>query len=355
MKFRRGKTVKSNRQNKRILAVIAGLLVVLLIASAVVVRKTYQDNLLPVGGSTAGETFTVEPGSSVAIIADTLKAKGLVRSDWAFEWYVRNKGLNDDIKAGTYLLNPSMSVSDIVNVLIEGRIATDLVTILPGQRLDQVKAGLVKAGFDAAAIDQALDPAQYKDHPALSDKPADATLEGYLYPESFQKTADTKVADIISLSLDEMALHLTPEVRQAFSKQGLTLHQGVTLASIVLQEVGQNSSEDQPQVAQVFLKRYKIGMQLGSDVTAFYAAAVNGKDKNVVGVGFDSPYNTRLHSGLPPGPIGNVTDSAIKAVAFPAQTDWLYFVAGDDGNTYFSKTLAEHEALTAQHCTKLCN
>src|SRR5690606_152079 len=113
-------------------------------------------------------------------------------------------------------------------------------------------------------------------------------------------------------------------------------------------------ASDKPQVAQVFLKRYQIGMPLGADPTAFYAAIVHGADPKDVGVGFDSPYNTRLHAGLPPGPIGNVAENSLKAVAFPAETDWLYFVAGDDGKTHFSKTLQEHEALTRQYCTQLC-
>ena len=111
-------------------------------------------------------------------------------------------------------------------------------------------------------------------------------------------------------------------------------------------------SADRPVVAQVFLKRYKEDMRLGSDVTAYYGARLAGKEPSL---GYDSPYNTRLHSGLPPGPISNVSAGSLEAVAFPAQTDWLYFVAGDDGITHFSKTLQEHEALTAKYCKKLCS
>jgi UPF0755 protein len=354
MKFKQDKVVKRSHGSRRLVLVLLLVVVVLLVASAAIVRKTYQSNLLPVSDSTAGHAVTIAPGSTIDTIAGELKSKGVIRSDWAFEWYVRNHELNDQLKAGTYLLNQSQSVADIVKILVDGKVATDLVTILPAQRLDQIRAGLVKAGFSDTDVAAALDPNQYKGHPALSDKPEAASLEGYLYPESFQKTAETKATDIIRLSLDEMALHLTPELRQAFSKEGLTLHQGIILASIVEQEVGDANTADQPQVAQVFLKRYKMGMQLGSDVTAFYGAAVAGQSPNV---SYDSPYNTRIHDGLPPGPIGNVTANALKAVAFPAETDWLYFVAGDGpdkGKTYFSKTLEEHQALTAQHCHELC-
>jgi UPF0755 protein len=198
-------------------------------------------------------------------------------------------------------------------------------------------------------VDKALYPAQYADHPALADKPTNASLEGYLYPDSYQKTADTKPETIIRASLDEMQKHLTPELRAAMSKQGLTVHEGVVLASIVEQEVSKKA--DKPTVAQVFLLRLKKGMPLGSDVTAFYGSIKAGQAPSV---SYDSPYNTRLHPGLPPGPISNVSQASLEAVANPAGSDYLYFVAGDDGNTYFSHTNEEHEALTKQYCKKLC-
>jgi UPF0755 protein len=351
MKFKRNKPViTKGRRRSRVLLAMVVLLIGLISVSAIAVRRTYQANLQPVSASTTGHTVTIAPGSSTGEIANALHSKGVIRSDWAFEWYVRNHELNDQLKAGTYVFNQSQSVADIVEILKGGKVATDLVTILPAQRLDQIRAAMVKAGFSEQSIDVALNPAQYQNHPALSDKPKEASLEGYLYPESFQKTGETTPSDIIRLSLDEMQLHLTPELRQAISRQGLTLHQGITIASIVEQEVG--NTADRAQVAQVFLKRHKQGMQLGSDVTAFYGAAIASRPPSVA---YDTPYNTRIHDGLPPGPIGNVSDSSLKSVAFPAQTDWLYFVAGDDGKTYFSKTNAEHEALTAEHCKKLCN
>ncbi len=147
-----------------------------------------------------------------------------------------------------------------------------------------------------------------------------------------------------------MQERLNPDIRAAFTKRGLTVHQGVILASITEQEV--SNASDRPVVAQVFLKRMQDGMQLGSDVTAFYGAIIAGKEPTVF---YDSPYNTRIHNGLPPGPISNVSASSLQAIANPAGTNYVYFVAGDDGKTYFSNTLAEHEALTKEHCKKLCN
>lgn len=336
-------------KKRQILYGLIALFVIALVACAIVIRNVYQNNLNPLNQKNTEIVVTIEPGSTPSKIADTLVAKDVIKSDWAFEWYVRNHNYRDDLKAGTYVLKPSQSIPEIVDVIRSGKVATDLVTILPGKRLDQIKSSLIESGFTEAQVNSALNPANYAGHPALTDKPKDASLEGYLYPESFQKTAETTAQQIVKLSLDEMNRYLTPDIRQGFAKQGLTVHEGVTLASIVEQEVSKAS--DKPTVAQVFLKRHKDGIKLGADPTALYGSIIAGKEPSLF---YDSPYNTRMHAGLPPGPIGNVSESSLKAVAFPAQTDWLFFVAGDDGVTYFSKTLEEHEALTEQHCKELC-
>jgi UPF0755 protein len=129
----------------------------------------------------------------------------------------------------------------------------------------------------------------------------------------------------------------------------LSVHEALTLASIITQEVPK--AEDKAIVAQVFLKRIKNDIPLESDVTVFYAAKITGK---VATLDIDSAYNTYRNKGLPPGPVSNVTESSMRAIIQPATTDYLYFVAGDDGVTHFSKTLAEHQALTRQYCKQLC-
>lgn len=319
---------------------------------AFLVRRSYYQHLEPLSASQKTVLFTVPSGASAQEIGQKLEEQGLIRASWAFEWYVRNHDVRDSLQAGTYSLRPSQTVPEIVSALTHGKVFTDLFRISPGLRLDQIRSDLINSGFSPEKVDTALNPAQYADHPALADKPAGTTLEGYLYPESFQRTADTKPETLIRQSLDEMQKRLTPDLRAALVKQGITVHQGVILASIVEQEV--NNAADKPIVAQVFLRRFRIGMQLGSDVTAFYGAITNGQAPSV---SFDSPYNTRIHNGLPPGPISNVSEASLQAVAHPAETDFLYFVAGDgadEGKTYFSHTLAEHEALTAAHCKQLC-
>ncbi len=326
-------------------------LIVLLVAGVIVVRHIYDANLQPVSSSKQQTVITVQPDESVTEIASQLKQQGLIRQVWAFERYVRNNSLGAELQAGTYKFSPSQSAREIAVQISDGKVAVDLVTILPGQRLTQIRESLIdKAKFETAAVDAALQPSLYATNPALADKPAEASLEGFLYPDSFQKSASTDPKLIVEQSLDEMAGMLTPDLRAAYAKQGLSVYQAVTLASIIEQEVSKSS--DRAQAAQVFLKRRSIDMPLGSDVTAFYGALAAGLKPSLT---YDSPYNTLIHKGLPPGPISNVSDSSLNAIAHPASTDWLYFVAGDDGNTYFSKTVEEHDQLTKQYCHKLCN
>lgn len=331
--------------------VIAAVLALLIVVGSVYgARRYYHQNLKAVSANQTAKTVTIPKGSSVADVAVILSENKLIRNEWAFKQYIRNNNLQDKILAGTYAIAPSQTVPEIVDILTVGKISSKLITIKPGQRIDQIKQYLINTGFSEDSVDEALNPANYVGHPALVDKPVTASLEGYLYPESFQKTQETTPKQIITQSLDEMQKRLTPEIRDAFSRRGLSTHRAVILASMVEREV--DKPEDRRQVAQVFLKRLAMNMRLESDATASYGAILDGQEPSLT---YKSPYNTYYNDGLPAGPISNVTEDSLTAVANPAGTDWLYFVSGDDGITYFSKTLEEHEALTAQHCKKLCN
>lgn len=342
------KVPKKNRWPRRLTFVLLiGL--ALIIGATITVRAMYSQNLKPVSDSQQTQLVTIETGATLNTIADQLQKQGLIRSSWAFKLYVSSKQARSELQAGTYAFSPSQTIAQIVAKLTQGKVATNTVTILPAQRIDQIRAAFINDGFNPTDVDKALSPSTYANNPALVDKPASASLEGYLYPDSFEKTANTTAEQIIQQSLSEMQAQLTPDIRSAFAKHGLSTYQGITLASIVEQEVSKQTDRDQ--VAQVFLSRLQQNMMLGSDVTARYGSIVAGKTPSLT---YDSPYNTLIHKGLPPTPISNVSTSSLRAVANPANTDWLYFVAGDDGTTHFSKTFADHQALTDQYCHKLC-
>jgi len=326
------------------------VLLLLIIGGVVLARQAYTSGLQPVSSSQQTQIFTIKPDSSVKRIAADLRSARLIRSSRSFELYVRNKQLSSKLQAGTFAIAPSQSVQQIVVTLTGGQASNNLVTILPGRRIDQVRADLINDGFSPTDVDTALNPGHYADVPILSYKPVTVnSLEGLLWPDSFQRDPSTSAMYIVRESLVEMSQHVTPEVQTAFAVQGLTPYQGLTLASIVEQEV--NKPADQAQAAQVFLSRLKSGSSLGSDVTARYGAIEAGQAPSL---SYDSPYNTLIHQGLPPTPISNISQSALDAAAHPASTNWLYFVTGDDGITYFSTNLQAHQALTQKYCHKLC-
>lgn len=345
--FKHGR--KTRRVPMRVWYLLLSIIILFVIGS-VFVREVYNSRLKPVSDSKSTQIFTIAEGSSVKKIADKLNTDHLVRSSWATQLYVHSQGLNNKLQAGTYALSPSQSTQTIVHIITDGKIATNLITILPGIRIDQLKTSLANDGYSSSDIDNALNPANYSSLPVMSFVPSGTkTLEGMLWPDSFERSATTPLSDIITESLNEMGQELTPSVQAAFASEGLSTYQGITLTSIVNQEVSKPS--DQTQVAQVFLSRLKSGSTLGSDVTANYGAIAAVQAPSLT---YDSPYNTLIHPGLPPTPISTISASSLYATTHPANTSWLYFVTGDNGTTYFSNTLTEQQQNTAQYCHKLC-
>ncbi len=268
------------------------LIIGLLIAASLYLRNIYDTNLKPVSGTTTSILVNIPTGSSLPKIAGILKQAGVIRSTWAFEWYVRNDNYaRSNLEAGTYIIHPNQDVQQIVIQLSQGKASGSLVVILPDQRIDQIESALINDGFSRTDVISALNPNQYTSQfPMLAGLPQNATLEGFLYPDSFAKDSSTKASTIVLDSLTEMQNKLSLDIVNGMNKQGLTIYQGVTLASIVEQEVSNNA--DRPKVAQVFLSRLHSGANLGSDVTAFYGAIAAGQKPSV---NYNSAYNTRLN------------------------------------------------------------
>jgi UPF0755 protein len=345
MKHYRALTTNSNRYRRasRRLFIVAALLLLAVVVGSLIVHRSYTNQLRPVNSSDKSYKYvTIASGTPFTDIAQLLHDKGLIRSSDAFQWYVTSKGERDKLQAGTYHLSPSMSTNQIADKIVRGEIATDLVTILPGQTITEIRKTFITAGFKVTEVDAALQPGQYKGMSALADNPHGSTLEGFLYPDSYQKTGTTNPSQIVTEALTEMQSHLTTDVRNGFAAQGLSVYQGVTLASIVEKEVAKPT--DRTQVAQVFISRLRNGMRLGSDVTVFYARSVN-----------DNSYDTTANSGLPPGTIASVSEGSLVAASHPASSKWLYFVTGDNGVTHFSKTFEEHQQNVDKYCHKLCS
>jgi len=348
--------VKPKKSKRRWFLATFGIMVSLLLIACVGGFLWYKHELRPVSAdkNAAKVRLEIEQGMTPGQIATKLKNSHLIRSEMAFNIYIRLHHVRDRLQAGTYSLSPLASTPELVQDLTSGKVDTFTITFLPGATLKENKAVLMKAGYASEDIDKAL--AATYDHPLFATKPAGTDLEGYLFGDTYTFPAGATVEDILGRSFDEYYTFIKQyDLVAAFKKQKLTLYQGIVLASIIQREVSSTEanepSHDQSQVAQVFLKRLREGTVLGSDVTYKYAAKEFGllDDPSQ-----DSPYNTRKVKGLPPGPIATPGGGALRAVANPASGNYLYFLAGDDGKTYFAHTNAQHEANIQNHCKVNC-
>ena len=233
-------------------------------------------------------------------------------------------------------------------------------TVRPGETIMEVKENLKAVGYSEEEIEAGFN--SHYDYPMLNSRPEGATLEGYLFGETHEFYADSTVEDVLNTFLSGMQTTINENgLEEKFGSRGLSLFEGITLASIVQKEAPSPAfSSEQPTVAQVFLSRLEYGIALGSDVTVSYALDVVDPDRktysdNQSALKVDSCYNTRIYAGLPCGPISNPGLSALLAVAEPSDTSYLYFLTGDDGVMYYSYTEAEHNQNIYSHCQNLCN
>ncbi len=314
----------------------------------------YVTSLQPVDPTAKSSVrIVIDQGETAASIAAKLYDHGLIRNPKVFELYTQLSGIKGKLQAGGFMLKKSQSVSEIADHLTSGKSDEMNLTFLPGLTLEaladpQVKGSLAHQGFNTEEIRRAF--AKTYNSPLFAGRPSGASLEGYIYPETYVVAADTALDTAIKMTLDEFYKQVkSRDLEEKLKKQNLSLRQGIILASIVQMEV--SNKTDQKQVAQVFLRRLQKSMVLGSDVTFMYIAKKEGRTPSV---NDPSPYNTRKNPGLPPGPIANFHIEALEAVAEPASGDYEYFVAGDDGKTYFARTEAEHNQNVAKYCTELC-
>lgn len=336
-------------RHKRILWILAAIIVLIgLVCGGAYLW--YAQQLSAVNASdTTKQLVKIESGTTPTQIADKLEQSGLVRNATVFLWYSRLNGVQNKLQAGSYRLSPSESTPEIINHIVNGSVDTFSITFLPGSTLAQNRKVLIDAGYSESTVDAALN-ASY-DSPLFAGKPAGTDLEGYLYGETYTFNTDTSVEAILEKVFEEFyAVVKENDLVDKYADHGLSLYEGITLASIIQREASVGGT-DMPQIAQVFYSRYAIGMPLGSDVTYQYIADKMGvaRDTNL-----DSPYNTRRYAGLPPGPIAVPGEKALLATANPAEGDYLYFLSGDDGVTYFARTSVEHEANIQNHCQTKC-
>ena len=312
--------------------------------------RSAQDLNRPANPGGVEKPFEVHLGESVGSIATRLAEQGIIKDAEIFRIYLVYTGQDMTLQAGKYTLSPAMTPVEIAKYMQDATPKEVEFGILAGWRLEEIAAVLPTSGLSITPeeflqVTHNLDLA-----PSLKGNiPAGGSLEGFLFPDTYTFPRDTSAPEMLLEIVGHFEQAVTPELRSGFEKQGLSLYQAVTLASIVQREA--ILPEEQPKIASVFYNRLAAGMKLDSDPTVQYALGYRDELKTwwtnpltSIDLEVDSTYNTYLHPGLPPGPISNPGISALRAVAFPDQTPYYYFRAKCDGSRQhvFSETYDEH-------------
>ncbi len=313
---------------------------------------------LELGVAAGGDAvfIKVEAGDSAAAIGRRLQKAGVIESAGSFRLLAELTGSATTLAAGEYEFSRGTSVYNALARIRDGLTAARIVAIPEGLRLEEIAAILEKrnvvpaAEFLAAANRLAMAGGEL-DADLIGGRPVSATLEGYFYPATFSFPRSATAQEVALAMLRALSERLTPQLREEARRQGLTLHQVMTLASIVEREVVVGA--ERPLVASVFRNRLRLDLPLQADPTVQYAVTARPgsiaafgfwkRELSVQDLQFESSYNTYARNGLPPGPIANPGIDSIRAVIRPATTDYLYFVARHDGSHAFAATFEEHE------------
>ncbi len=307
-----------------------------------------SDLTLPRDLNGVEQLFVIEPGEDAFSISNRLETAGLISNARAFRIYLAWTGMDAYIQVGTYRLSPALTAESIAGMLQSATLTEVMFSILPGWRMEEIAASLPTSGlsitpeeFLAAASAPSI---------TLDLIPAGTPAEGFLYPDTYILPRTTTDDQLVSVLVQGFTSHLPSDYPSAFASHGLTIFQAVTLASIIEREA--MVDDEMPLIASVFYNRLAVGMRLQTDPTVQYALGFNVSQNtwwttplSATDLQFDSPYNTYLYPGLPPGPISNPGLAALAAAAYPAESPYYYFQAKCDGSGLhnFAETFEQHQ------------
>ena len=295
----------------------------------------------PYRGYEGAEQFVViAPGTGAAAIRRLLIDAGIIRDEITFRAVLWWTGRALELQAGEYRFDRPLAAVDVVERIARGDVYRRRITFPEGLTIQEMAQVFESRGFGAAA-----DFAEAAANPSLIQAldPQAVDLEGYLFPETYALPRATPASRLVAMMVERFLATYVDEWGIAAEEQGLTMRQVVTLASLVEEETG--APEERPIVAAVYRNRLRIGMRLQADPTVVHALRKAGSYTGNIrrdDLALDSPYNTYLYAGLPPGPIAAPGAASLEAALIPAQVDYLYFVSRNDGTLAFARTLAEH-------------
>ncbi len=275
--------------------------------------------------------FSVEKGESFVEIGKNLEIEGLVTNRFLFNIYLFLSGARKDLQAGTYLLSSDMSIKQIIDKIRSGEVYTRKFTVIEGWRAKDIADHLSEIGLDGDKF-MAIVKRGEGNFAVLSDKPIDAGLEGYLFPDTY----------LLPYGIDEQGLidMMLANIDSKIKKSDKNLFDIITMASIIEKEV--RSEKDKRLVSGILWKRIEIGMPLQVDATIVYLTGKKSSAVSIEETKIDSPYNSYLYKGLPPGPISNPGLESILAALNPEPSNYLFYLSKPDGETVFNIDYQNH-------------
>lgn len=303
--------------------------------------------------------FEIAKGESVGAVSERLAEKNIIRSPFFFNLTARLRGVTKNIQAGVYTIRSDISINALVTLFSSNMSSNEItITIPEGWTTKDIAQYLQEKGIvQAADFLRAAEKDYSSDFEFLKNISRKNTgfspLEGYVFPDTYRIFKDATPEDIIRVMLRNFDRKFSPELRTETSSQKKSIHQIITMASIIEREV--RKPEDKALVSGILWKRLDLGIPLQADASVVYLKT-DGRSRTAIDKVFlddlkiDSPYNTYKYRGLPPGPLSNPGLESIRAALYPQSSPYFYYLsASDDGTTIFSRTLEEHNANKAKY------
>jgi UPF0755 protein len=339
----------------------AGLLLIILAVAGWSVW--YYNSLVYQPAQASGKLIqvTIAEGLSVPEIGEQLAKEGIVRDARVFALYVRWSGTSTGLQSGNFQIPQNISMRELVQKLQAAKRDEAVLRFIEGWRREEM-AEYIDSQHNQGLIDMtgaqfsamALTPTDSLRAMLGNRLPADASLQGFLFPDTYVVNKDETPEQLLTRMITTYKKRVSADMLAGFERQGLSEYEAVTLAAIVERESHQG--EERAIIAGILLSRLKAGIPLYVDATLQYMLGYSDAEKKwwrqgltVDDIAVDSVYNTRLHAGLPPAPICNPGLSALQAVANPTDSDYLYYIHDTDGVAHYAKTLDEHNANIAEY------
>lgn len=333
------------RSGARLLVILLILIVLGGIGGLLYFQRAYHTYLVTPADSesSARVNFTVEKGQTGKTIAENLATLELIPSEWAFYKYIKDEEIAPKIEAGKFVLKKSYTIPEIAEFLTKSRSDEIVVTIREGLTVQQVDAYLSENNIlpETSFIECAKNCTPTERLSILDSKPADQNYEGYLFPDTYFVDPETVTPQgLFNRMLGNFEKKLDSELRSQIAQRGYSIHQIVTMASLIEKE--SRNDDEKAIISGILWKRLEEGITLGVDATVRFALNKWTEPLTVDDLDIDSPYNTRRFGGLPPGPISNFSVSSLRAAVNPEASEYYYYLHDPSGRIHYGKTNAEH-------------